>query len=135
MQHRKYVCPYKDIDCPAQVALHIQHSAADKGFDWTNIEGVLAKVHEETTEVLEAVHSQDYKHAQEELGDLLFAAFSVARFLDADPIACLDNAAQRFQKRFDCMEKMADEEGISLESCSAESLDLYWDRVKKLMRQ
>ena len=115
--------------------MRIQHHAADKGFDWTDVHGVLEKVEEEVAEIYEAVRDGDTRHAQEELGDLLFAAFNVARFLHSNPLDCLYHATKRFTQRFECMEALVNQEGNSLESCSAESLDAYWERVKKLMPQ
>ncbi len=129
-----YGCSKKN-GCPVEAAMHVQRHAAGMKFDWADIEGVLDKVKEEVAEISEAVREGDMDHARNELGDLLFAAFNVARFLDADPLECLCNATQRFEQRFECMVKMVVGEGRALESCSAESLDAYWERVKKLMAQ
>lgn len=128
-------CADRQGCCPVREAISSQYRAASKGFDWQDIQGVLLKVREETAELEEAVHSGDEGHAREELGDLLLACFSVARFLKADPVACLDHASRRFAERFNQVEKMALEEGYDLESCTAELLDVFWERAKKLTRQ
>lgn len=125
----------KEDRCPVQDAVRIQYRAAAKGFDWPDIHGVLLKVREEVDELDDAIASGNEAHAQEELGDLLFACFSVARFLNADPVDCLDLAARRFTARFQCVEEMAFQDGYALESCPAALLDAYWEQAKKLMAQ
>lgn len=131
----KDLCINEEGRCPVQDAVRIQYRAAAKGFDWPNIQGVLLKVQEEVDELCDALRSGNAAHAKEELGDLLFACFSVARFLDADPVTCLDHAAKRFAARFRCVEDMAYKDGRALETCPAALLDAYWEQAKKLMRQ
>lgn len=131
----KNFCIDEQDRCPVQDAVRIQYCAAEKGFDWQEIQGVLLKVREELGELDDAIRSGNETHANEELGDLLFACFSVARFLKTDPVMCLDHAAKRFAERFECVEKMAFQDGRVLGSCTAEVLDAYWERAKKLMRQ
>ena len=53
-------------------AMTISKQAAAAGFEWNDLAGVWAKVHEELDELKEAVASGDRHHAQEELGDVLF---------------------------------------------------------------
>lgn len=128
-------CENSNSACPVRTAMQIQYDAAATGFDWPDIYGVLEKVREELEELESAIREGNIVHAGEELGDLIFAAFSVARFLDVDPIESLDKTTSRFQKRLECVRKIAIQEGVFLESCSAERLDAYWERAKKLMRQ
>ncbi|MEH6603909.1 MAG: nucleoside triphosphate pyrophosphohydrolase, partial [Halomonas aquamarina] len=60
-------------------AAKLSKRAARVGFDWSNAEGVLAKIREELEEVEEALAAGDRQHAQEEVGDLLFAVTNLAR--------------------------------------------------------
>ena len=129
------ICSGGPGQCPVNNALDIQMRASAVGFDWKDIGGVLEKMQEELDELIAAVRSGDVNHAGDELGDLLFTAFSVARFLHKAPVSCLDEATGRFESRFQCVEALAQEEGRSLESCSAERLDAYWERAKKLVLQ
>ena len=62
-------------------AMTISKKAAKAGFEWDDMAGVWAKVHEELDELKEAVISGDKSHAQEELGDVLFTLVNVARCL------------------------------------------------------
>ena len=121
--------------CPIQDAVRIQYQAAATGFDWPDIHGVLLKVQEEVDELDEAIASGNDAHARDELGDLLFACFSVARFLNADVVTCLDHATKRFAARFQCVKDMANKDGRALETCPAALLNAYWEQAKKLMRQ
>lgn len=50
----------------------IQKKAAKVGFDWNNIEDVMAKVEEELGELKQAISNNDQENMKEELGDLLF---------------------------------------------------------------
>lgn len=114
-----------------QKALLIQEDAAKLGFDWPDISGVLDKVEEETGEIREALENNDIAHAQKELGDLLFAAINLARFLKVDPADMLDQTNQRFSLRFSAVCRAVEEKGISMEMCTLEELETIWQQVKK----
>jgi nucleoside triphosphate diphosphatase len=117
------------------IATKVQHDASQIGFDWQDIAGVLDKVEEEIAELRFAVAQGDTVHAADELGDLLFAAVSVARFLQTDPEKCLHKATIRFQQRLDVVKGIAEKQGVLLASCPPEELDRLWEQAKKLMRQ
>ena len=57
----------------------MQERAANLGYDWPSIEGVLDKVVEETNELREAQDAGDEADWAEEFGDLLFVLVNVAR--------------------------------------------------------
>lgn len=109
-------------------ALHEMASAT--GFDWTEIAGVLAKVREEVQEIEDALHVGDEQHARRELGDLLFSAVNLARFLNADPSAELRRASARFASRFQALQAEAARRGIDMQQCSLEDLDVIWEEIK-----
>ena len=108
----------------------IQKKAAKAGFDWPDIQGALDKVEEELQELKEAHAGQG--DPQEELGDLLFACVNAARFLKADPEACLRDACDKFIKRFAKVEAQAAKEGRQLEDMTLQEMDELWDRAKGL---
>jgi tetrapyrrole methylase family protein/MazG family protein len=62
----------------------IQKKAAKVGFDWPDASGAMDKLREELGELFAAVAEKDRENAEEELGDLLFAAVNTARFLAID---------------------------------------------------
>lgn len=117
------------------VALEIQRDAASVGFDWSEVTGALDKVVEEARELKEALAENNRQQALNELGDLFFSLLNVARFMDADPLACLESTSNRFQKRFDLVKKLAAKDACELKTCSDDTLDLYWERAKKLASQ
>ncbi len=106
----------------------VQHKASKVGFDWDSIEGALGKVREETEEVARAAAGDG--DPAEELGDLLFAAVNVARFLHTDPEQALQTATDKFMRRFAQVEQAALAEGRQLADLSLAEMDALWDKVK-----
>jgi tetrapyrrole methylase family protein/MazG family protein len=105
-------------------ALEFQARAASVGFDWPELDGVVAKVREEIDEVLEAGTPEE---ARDEVGDLLFSVVNLARRLDLDAEAALRAAADRFSSRFRHVERSGDVAAMSLEE-----MDAAWDEAKRL---
>ena len=112
----------------------LQQKAAKVGFDWSDIKGALAKVHEETAELEQAVCAGEQAQIQDELGDLLFAAVNVARFAKTDAEEALTGAADKFMRRFALVEKMAKERSIDMKSAGIEALDRMWDEAKEFLK-
>ncbi len=67
----------------------------------------------------------------EEFGDLLFSMVNVSRFLDIDPEDSLNEATQKFIRRFEGMEQIAESRGLDLGSMSLEEMDNLWEETKK----
>jgi MazG family protein len=112
-------------------AYRAQEKAASVGFDWENLEGVLAKVREEVDEVERAIAAGDSDHVSEEIGDLLFAAVNLARFAKTDPEAKLRAATEKFRRRFDQVVVRLRSEGRSPEEAGLPELDRLWNEVKR----
>jgi uncharacterized protein YabN with tetrapyrrole methylase and pyrophosphatase domain len=111
--------------------VEIQKRAASVGFDWPDISGVFEKVQEELEEVIAAWKTSNQVHAQQELGDLLFAVINLARFLDTDPVLQLDSTNKRFLKRFEYMSQIIHSKGLKIKDCSLDELDCFWEKAKK----
>lgn len=109
----------------------IQQKAAKVGFDWNDVSGALEKLREEVNELEESIAEGDCAHMSEELGDVMFAAVNVARFIDVSAEKALSDANQKFVNRFSAVEKLAEERKIYMKSASLEELDALWDEVKK----
>ena len=63
-------------------AFQLTRKAARIGFDWDNVEGIFDKLHEESTELREVLHKKDSPdRIESELGDILFVAVNLSRFL------------------------------------------------------
>ena len=108
----------------------IQGKAAKVGFDWESVDGALDKLYEECDELKEAVKNNDKANQREELGDVLFSAVNVARFLDIDSEHALYDACDKFTNRFSKVEQLASERGINMKTASISELDSLWDEVK-----
>ena len=112
-------------------AMTISRKAAKAGFEWDDMKGVWDKVHEELDELKEAVSSGDPKHAQEELGDLLFTLVNVARWCDIQPEEGLAGTNQRFLDRFSRVEAAL---GGDLQDRSIKELETVWQQAKLAIR-
>lgn len=106
----------------------VQHKAAKVGFDWDDVSGALDKVREETEEVARAVQGDG--DPSEELGDLLFAAVNVARFLKTDPEEAIGRTTDKFIRRFAAVEQAAAAQGRALDQMTLAEMDALWDAVK-----
>ena len=74
-----------------------------------------------------------HSKVEEEIGDLLFVAVNVARFLGADPEIALKKANRKFAKRFREMERRAAQEGKRLTEMKIEEMEELWREVKKVV--
>ena len=107
----------------------IQKKAAKVGFDWPDVSGALEKLREEAGELEEAVREDT--NVAEELGDLLFAAVNVARFVKVDPEDALSVACDKFARRFRQVEASAAAQGKTLDEMTLAEMDRLWDEAKK----
>ena len=107
----------------------IQKKARKAGFDWPDVSGALDKLSEEVEELRTAV--AEGSNIQEELGDLLFAAVNVSRFVQVDPEEALSGACDKFARRFRQVEQSAAERGQALEHMTLAEMDKLWDAAKE----
>lgn len=108
-------------------AYEYQDRAARVGFDWSKIGGVYDKILEEMTEIQMAANEQD---RAVELGDLLFSAVNLARWLKVEPESALRGANQRFRRRFERIEVAAREQKRGLSDLSLEEMEALWQAAK-----
>jgi tetrapyrrole methylase family protein / MazG family protein len=111
----------------------IQERASSLGWDWPAIEGVWEKVGEELDELHAAgsVEGDAGRDARlHELGDVLFAAVNLARWMKLDPEEALRTANRRWIDRYERVEALAAARGLVLADLSPESKDLLWNEVK-----
>ena len=78
----------------------LQKRAARVGFDWPSTDEVVAKIAEETAELVEARETLTHAEVTEEFGDLMFVMANLARHLKVDPEAALRAANAKFSRRF-----------------------------------
>jgi MazG family protein len=127
-------------------AYQLSSRAAHVGFDWTRLEDVLAKLREEVEE-LRAVAGESPQRAQppvppvpsdnrarleEEVGDFLFTAVNVARFLRVDAESALRGTNGKFRRRFQWMERELRKAGKSPREATLAEMDALWERSKEI---
>jgi ATP diphosphatase len=106
----------------------IQKRAAQVGFDWPDLSGVLDKIVEEIGELKSAANAEA---AEEEFGDLLFSLVNYARRASIDPETALRNATAKFERRFRGVEQRALSAGKPVEQTSLDALESYWQAEKQ----
>lgn len=116
---------------PFSDSLALQSEAAELGFDWPNVDGVLEKAREELDELEEAIRSGDRDAIRHELGDIILAIVNIARVLDLAPGDVLREANERFLDRFLRMQERLQARGRRVSECSLDALNLVWEQVKR----
>ncbi len=128
------------VSMPAlQRAQRIQERAAKIGFDWPNSQGVWKKIREEISEMEEAGiggkdeggRLKDEGGRNEEFGDLLFSLVNLARHEGLDAEGALRSATNKFNRRFQGIEREVEASGRPFDDFTLEELDAIWDRVKR----
>ena len=105
----------------------MQERAANLGYDWPSIDGVLDKVVEEANELREAASDAE---TAEEFGDLLFVLVNVARRRGIEAEAAVRAANAKFRRRFASVERGAAAQGVALRDLDFAALDALWDAAK-----
>lgn len=111
-------------------AYEIGTRVAAVGFDWPTPADVVLKIEEEVRELREAVDRGDRRHANEEMGDLLFSIANLARKLGIEPESALREANEKFTRRFQALERAFEEKQRPLSGASLEEMEEVWRTVK-----
>lgn len=112
-------------------AQKLQRHASTVGFDWPDASGAWDKLEEELKELQDAYKTGEEVKIEEELGDLLFAAVNVARFLNVDAEQALAASTEKFFRRLRYVEERARDEGGEISGYSMSKLDEWWEEAKK----
>lgn len=103
----------------------IQEAARKEGLDFSSVKQIEEKILEELKELKEARKKKD--GVEVEVGDLLFSAINLARFLKIDPAHALFLSMDKFSKRL----KGLKEQGVDLKNLSSKKIDKMWEEIKK----
>ena len=106
----------------------VQKKARKAGFDWDDAAGPMGKLQEELDELKTAI--AEGSNIEEELGDLLFAAVNLSRFVGVDCEQALTAATDKFIARFAKVEELAAQQGRAMETMTLAELDELWDQAK-----
>jgi tetrapyrrole methylase family protein/MazG family protein len=113
-------------------ANQLTRKAARIGFDWENVEGILGKLAEETGELRAALGNRSrLQDIEGEVGDILFVAVNLARFLELDPEIALKKTSKKFSWRFREMERVTRERGTTLAEVPREEMERLWEKAKR----
>lgn len=108
----------------------VQKRAAKSGFDYPDAAIALSDLESEIAELKVAMTKQDAQSCYEELGDVLFSAVNVARMLDIDAEEGLTTSCNKFIRRFDAVEQLAERENVDLKQAPLDRLNKLWRDVK-----
>jgi MazG family protein len=125
-------------------AYQLTRRASHVGFDWDRVSEIFDKFDEEKRELEallpnppgfgalagEAVSAAGLPRVEEEVGDLLFAAVNIARFLGVDPELALKKANRKFKRRFRHMEAAATVKGQKFADLPRERREELWNSAK-----
>lgn len=119
------------IGLPALLrAVKLQKRAARVGFDWPDASHVLAKIVEESHELVEARDSLTQAEVEEEFGDLLFVMANLARHMGVEPEGALRSTNAKFTRRFEKVEAKLAARGKTPSQSDLTEMDALWDEVK-----
>jgi MazG family protein len=109
----------------------VQKRAARVGFDWEHLHAVVEKIREEVAEVEVEILSGDRPKLEDELGDLLFTAVNLSRKAKFDAEILLNQATNKFVRRFHVLEAEAARLGKRLPDMSLAEMDELWEQGKR----
>ena len=106
---------------------------SENGCPWDRVQthaSIRMDMLEEAYEAADAIDKKDMKNLCEELGDVLFSAVNIARFLKVDAEDSLNASTEKFINRFCKVEQLAQQQGIDLEKASVEQMEQLWKQAK-----
>ncbi len=130
---------------PLMEAYQLSARAGYVGFEWERLEDVFSKLQEEVEELrAEAGESQNESKSSSlsndsvcrarlegEIGDFLFTAVNVARYLGVDAESALRGTNRKFRRRFQLIERELSAAGKSPRETTLAEMDALWDRAKE----
>ncbi len=112
-------------------AQKISKKAVKQGFEWPNEQTLYDCVYSEFEEFKEATAEKDFKHMEEEMGDILFAVVNLARWNKIDAEQALIKANNKFMQRFRKMEELAKK---PLQEYNFREYDILWKKAKEELK-
>jgi tetrapyrrole methylase family protein/MazG family protein len=112
-------------------AWKLQKKAAQVGFDFPNVEEVIAKIDEELAELKAEITKDGEVEAQKaELGDFLFSIVNLARFLKFDPEEAIALTNKKFIRRFCYIEEQLRLKNVTFDQTDLIEMEQYWQDAK-----
>jgi MazG family protein len=115
--------------------------AVDVGFEWPDLPSLWACVMSEFDEFKQVMETPELPKAvkadrlEDEFGDILFACVNLGRTMGVDAETALHRATDKFTRRFNCMEQLAQVKTTPLSQLSFEQWDALWRQAKTHTQQ
>ena len=109
------------------VAQQISKKAVKTGFEWPDYQMLKECFYSEIDEFHDELEAGDKDAMEDELGDMFFALVNIARWNKIDAEQALIRANNKFIKRFEMMEKLAQK---PLEEYNFKEYDSLWKEAK-----
>jgi MazG family protein len=124
------------------LARKVQRRAAAVGYDWPDLDGPLAKVHEELGELAAELEragppkpeTEPDPRVQDEVGDVLFTVVNLARRLNVDPELALRRTSAKFRERVERAIELAAARDERWADLPLAEQDRYYDAAKEELR-
>lgn len=119
-----------------QKLTNLENEATTFGFKWENPEQIIAQIRSELKEIEVHLNNPAESHLlQEEIGDLLHAAFSLCIFCQFDADETLAKSILKFEKRFRETQRLAKMNGLTdLKGQPFDKLMQLWDKAKEITK-
>lgn len=106
----------------------IQGRASKAGMDFKSLEDTLQNLKDEISELELAIQNGDRAQIEDEMGDVLFSAVNVSRFLKLESEQALSNSCDKFVDRFTRVEEKLNK---PMKEYTPEQLDKVWRQIKR----
>ena len=110
----------------------IQEEVSKDGFDFKNVNDCILKLQEEIQEFKEALKTNDKQKCLDEGGDVLFSSINILRKAGINSQEALEFANNKFTKRYNYSEMLAQKENKNFAEISLEKKHKYWLKSKKI---
>ena len=105
-----------------------QQRVARVGFEWPDLQDVIAKV---TRSFNQARMAEREDERAIDVGDFLFAVVNLARWYSVDAESALREANARYRRRVEYLEAAARKQGVSISDLSKEEMEKLWKAAKE----
>ncbi|HEY4695939.1 MAG TPA: nucleoside triphosphate pyrophosphohydrolase [Candidatus Hydromicrobium sp.] len=112
-------------------AYEIQNRASRLDFDWEEAIDIFDKINEELAELKIEMEENRKNRIPDEIGDVLFSVVNLGRRLGIDCEESLYEASKKFIRRFNFIEKYADENNLNFKELPLKEKDKLWEIAKK----
>ena len=100
--------------------------------EMAELRAVVVEAHEEHRETGNAIAPTSHARLEEEVGDFLFTAVNIARFLRVDAESALRGTNRKFRHRFQWIERELRKAGKSPREATLAEMDALWERSKEI---